>query len=305
MGTFIYFTNEQKRRANDVDLEEFLRRRDEKLIPSGRDKRLASDKSITIRGSEWFDHADRKGGHAIDFVQKYYGLSFPEAVKLLLNGEDGQGYPEAAERPPEPPKPFVLPPINRDMRRVFAYLMKHRRIDRDIITHFAKAGTLYEDAEYHNAVFVGTDENGVPRHAHKRSTNSIGETFRLNIEGSDSRHSFHHLGSDGNLYVFEAPIDLLSYITLHPEGWEDHSYVACCGTSAIPVLEMLRRMDTPQTAFLCLDNDKAGQEAGRRMEEQIKEAFGIPVERLVPRLKDWNEDLCAMREKPDMAMQMR
>ena len=305
MGTFIYFTNEQKRRANDVDLEEFLRRRDEKLIPSGRDKRLASDKSITIRGSEWFDHADRKGGHAIDFVQKYYGLSFPEAVKLLLNGEDGQGYPEAAERPPEPPKPFVLPPINRDMRRVFAYLMKHRRIDRDIITHFAKAGTLYEDAEYHNAVFVGTDENGVPRHAHKRSTNSIGETFRLNIEGSDSRHSFHHLGSDGNLYVFEAPIDLLSYITLHPEGWEDHSYVACCGTSAIPVLEMLRRMDTPQTAFLCLDNDKAGQEAGRRMEEQIKEKFGVAVERLIPRLKDWNEDLCAMREKPDMAMQMR
>lgn len=305
MGTFIYFTNEQKRRANDVDLEEFLRRRDEKLIPSGRDKRLVSDRSITIRGSEWFDHADRKGGHAIDFVQKHYGLSFPEAVKLLLNGEDGQGYPKAAERPPEPPKPFILPPINRDMRRVFAYLMKHRRIDRDIITHFAKAGTLYEDAEYHNAVFVGTDENGVPRHAHKRSTNSIGKAFRLNVEGSDPRHSFHHLGSDGNIYVFEAPIDLLSYITLHPEGWEDHSYVACCGTSAIPVLEMLRRMDTPQTVFLCLDNDKAGQKAGRRMEEQIKEAFGIPVERLVPRLKDWNEDLCAMREKPDMAMQMR
>ena len=61
MGTFIYFTDEQKRRANDVDLEEFLRRRDERLIPSGRDKRLASDKSITIRGSEWFDHADRRG----------------------------------------------------------------------------------------------------------------------------------------------------------------------------------------------------------------------------------------------------
>ena len=152
------------------------------------------------------------------------------------------------------------------MRRVFAYLMKHRRIDREAVAHFVKTGTLYEDAEYHNAVFVGTD---------------------------------------GNLYVFEAPIDLLSYITLHPEGWEDHSYVACCGTSAIPVTEMLRRMDAPQTVFLCLDNDKAGQEADQRIEEQIKEKFGVAVERIVPKLKDWNENLCAMREKPDMAMQMR
>lgn len=50
MGTFIYFTEAQKHRANEVDLEEFLRCRGEKLIPSGRDKRLASDKSVTIRG---------------------------------------------------------------------------------------------------------------------------------------------------------------------------------------------------------------------------------------------------------------
>lgn len=304
MGTFIYFTDEQKRRANNVDLEKFLRLKDEKLLPSGRDKRLASDKSITIRGSEWFDHSNRKGGHAIDFVQKHYGLSFPEAVKLLLNGKDGKGYSQAADRQPEQPKPFVLPPANRDMRRVYAYLMKHRKIDCALIAHFAKAGTLYEDADYHNAVFVGTDADGVPRHAHKRSTNSMGEAFRLNVEGSDPRYSFHHLGGNGPLYVFEAPIDLLSYITLFPENWEDHSYVACCGTSSIPVVEILKQMDAPQTVFLCLDNDKTGQEAGRRMEEQIKVEFGVNVERLVPKLKDWNEDLCAMREDPGADMRM-
>lgn len=128
MGTFIYFTEEQKRRANEVDLEEFLRCRGEKLISSGRDKRLTSDKSITIRGAEWFDHADRKGGRAIDFVQKHYGLSFPEAVTMLLGGEQGQAYPAAQEKQPEPPKPFVLPPANKDMRRVYAYLMKCREL---------------------------------------------------------------------------------------------------------------------------------------------------------------------------------
>ena len=48
---YIHFTEEQKLRANSVDLVEFLRRQGEKLIPSGRDKRLASDHSITVRGS--------------------------------------------------------------------------------------------------------------------------------------------------------------------------------------------------------------------------------------------------------------
>lgn len=51
---YIHFTEEQKLRANSVDLVEFLRRQGEKLIPSGRDKRLASDHSITVRGREWY-----------------------------------------------------------------------------------------------------------------------------------------------------------------------------------------------------------------------------------------------------------
>ena len=77
------------------------------------------------------------------------------------------------------------------MRRVYAYLMQQRRIDRAVITAFVRAGLLYEGAKYHNAVFVGFDEHGVARHAHKRSTNSGGKVFRLNVEGSDPRYSFH------------------------------------------------------------------------------------------------------------------
>ena len=98
MGTFVYFTDDQKLLANSVDLAEFLRRRGEKLIRSGREYRLSSNHSVTVRGNEWFDHADERGGHAVSFVQKHYGLSYPDAVLMLLGGEQGIAYPPAQER---------------------------------------------------------------------------------------------------------------------------------------------------------------------------------------------------------------
>ena len=183
------------------------------------------------------------------------------------------------------------------MRRVYAYLVKHRNIDRSVVAHFAKEKLLYEDAEYHNAVFIGTDENGIPRHAHKRSANSYGKAFRLNVEGSDPRYSFHHIGTDGSLYVFEAPIDMLSYITLRPDDWQCHSYVACCGTSIQPVLKMLGWVPQLDTVLLCLDNDDAGHLASKRMSAQLTDRY--TVERLIPENKDWNDDLTAEREMKD------
>ena len=66
----------------------------------------------------------------------------------------------------------------------------------------------------------------------------------MNIESSASEHCFHKNGTDKSLYVFEAPIDLLSHITLYPYGWQEHSYVACCGTSIQPVLERLRQIQS-------------------------------------------------------------
>ena len=305
MNEYIPFTDEQKRRANAMDLEDYLLRRGERLLPSGREKRLASDRSITIRGSEWFDHEAQQGGRAIDFVRMHDGCSFQEAVTKLLNGEQGQMFQQTEERKAAPPKIFVLPPAHHSMRRVYAYLMQQRHIDRDIITYFARSGTLYEDAEYHNAVFVGTYEHGVARHAQKRSTNSQGKAFKLNVEGSDARYSFHHLGMDGELYVFEAPIDLLSYLTMNPEDWQRHSYVACCGTSYEPVRWMLTQMASPEAVYLCLDSDQTGQRACERMAELIHTEFCIPTQQLTPELKDWNEDLCALQDIPNRGPEMR
>ena len=158
MSTYIHFTEEQKERAATVDLEYFLRQRGEKLLSSGRDKRLASDHSVTIRGCQWFDHDSRQGGNAISFVRFFYNRTYPEAVTMLLD----EMYPCAPKAAEEPPKPFALPPVHFDMRRVYAYLVKHRNIARDVVAHFAREKLLYEDAKYHNAVFPAMPTSAAP-----------------------------------------------------------------------------------------------------------------------------------------------
>lgn len=142
----------------------------------------------------------------------------------MLLGQEGILLSETA-RPS--PKPFLLPPRHTDMRRVYAYLLG-RYIDREVIHFFAHRQLLYEDAVYHNAVFVGMDETVCP------DTPTSGEPLaatRAMCPAVGHPTAFIGWGTGDKLYVFEAPVDVLSYITLHPENWPAHSYVALCGTS--------------------------------------------------------------------------
>ena len=296
--SYIPFTDEQKVLANSVNLEEFLRMRGEKLERVGREHKLiycdSSGKhdSITIRGSKWFDHKNQVGGGAIKFMQEFYDMDFQTAVQELL----GQRVTPLSHSPPkaiakEEKKEFKLPVANPNMHRVFAYLIKQRFIAPDIISYFAKQHTLYEDKEYHNAVFVGTDENGVPRQAHKRSTNSFGNAFRITCEGSDTRYSFSHFGKSEKLFVFESPIDMMSFLTLYPKDWQKHSYIAMNGVYENAVLTALKNHSNLREIVLCVDNDEGGIEAVDRLRDILHENGYPNVKRLAPEFKDWNECL--------------
>ncbi len=297
---YIPFTDEQKVLANSVDLEQFLRMRGERLERVGREHKLiyydgsGKHDSITLRGSTWFDHKNQVGGGAIKFMQEFYDMDFQTAVQELL----GQTVTPLSHSPPkaiakEEKKEFKLPESNGNMHRVYAYLIKQRFIAPDIISHFAKQHTLYEDKEYHNAVFVGTDENGVPRQAHKRSTNSFGKTFRITCEGSDTKYSFSHFGKSEKLFVFEAPIDMMSFLTLYPQYWQKYSYIAMNGVYENAVLTALKNHSNLNEIVLCVDNDEGGIEAVDRLRDILNENGYSNVKRLAPEFKDWNEVLKA------------
>lgn len=297
---YIPFTDEQKQLANSVDLAEYLRVRGEKLERVGIEHKLiyydSSGKhdSITIRGSKWFDHKNQTGGGAIKFMQEFYGMDFQTAVQELL----GQRVTPLSHSPPkaiakEEKKEFRLPQANTNMHRVYAYLIKQRFIAPEVITHFAKQHTLYEDKEHHNAVFVGLKEDGEPKQAHKRSTNSVGGTFRITCGGSDTRYSFAHFGENERLYVFEAPIDMLSFLTLYPKDWQKHSYIAMNGVYENAVLTALKNHSNLSEVILCVDNDEGGIEAVDRLKDILNENGYSNVKRLAPPYKDWNEVLKA------------
>lgn len=292
MTEYIFFTDEQKQTANSVDLEDFLNRQGELLVRSGRDKRLKSDHSITVRGNRWFDHSTEKGGLAIDFVKEFYNLSFQEAVLLLLGKEKGIEFRQADKAEKKERKPFSLPEANSDMRRVFAYLIKQRFIDRRVLEHFVRAKMLYEDKSFHNVVFVGFDENGAARHAHKRGTCS-NSGYRGNVEGSDPRYSFHYTGNGPGLYVFEAPIDMLSFITLNQNNWQQRSYVALEGVGEQAMFHQLKLNSHIKNVMLCLDHDGAGIEAAYRLTEILNQNGYTEVKCIQPEYKDWNECLKA------------
>lgn len=305
MSQYIPFTEEEKLRAGSADLAEFLREQGEEVRRSGKELVWMKDgEKISIRGNLWYNQYQREGGNSIDFARKFLNLSYPDAVKLLLGGSrERAARPRSSDsnRPRSPAqkkreqKAFTPPKKHHDMKCVFSYLIKTRGIDPDIVLSFARMGLIYEEAGYHNAVFCGKDENGVMRHANKRGT-LRNSTFKGNQAGSLPQYSFHYSGTSDTIYFFEAPLDMLSYISLQKENWRAHSYAAACSVSDQVLLHQLKLHPNLKKCVLCLDNDLAGYRAGERICEKLLEK-GYEVEVDYPTKKDWNEELRHLQEQ--------
>ena len=277
----IPITKQQRYLAGRTDLVALLRSRGETL------KRLGSewewkfhDERVTIRGHLWFDQYTQRGGDAVDFFRYFYGESEEQAAAMLLNCSLSDLEKLPARSPPrgaptidKQEKTLEIPPAHSNMRRVFAYLCQTRGIAPEVVSAFARKGLLYESADHHNAVFVGRDEQGEIRHLHARGT-LTGSHFRQTLPGSEKEYSFHWQGTSGKLYAFEAPIDMLSYISLHPE------------------------------VTLCLDNDEAGQNATRRIAAELLREWNITVSAEFPSQKDWNDELLFFRQEENQGLTM-
>lgn len=284
------YTQAQIDRANAANLEDFLRAQGETLVRSGKEYRWKAHDSLTVCGNKWFRHSQSKGGYPVDFVMEFYGKSFPEAVQMLT-GEPGEAQPEAD---PAPSPAFRLPLRNVTNANILNYLTQERKLSPSLVNFFIAAGDIYEDAAHHNVVFVGRDADGHPRYA---SSRGIHEKFRQDAAGAEKAFGFAHRGTDKQLLVFEAPIDLLSFIELFPKNWQQHNYLSLGGVSAKALQQFLSERPDMERVFLCLDADKAGEDACKRLAALLPDT--VSVTRIQPTRKDWNEVLVHRAEIPN------
>ena len=284
------YTQAQIDKANAVDLEKFLRAQGETLVRSGKEYRWKAHDSLTVCGNKWFRHSQSKGGFPVDFVMEFYGKSFPEAVQMLT-GEPGEAQPEAD---PAPSPAFRLPLRNVTNANILNYLTQERKLSPSLVNFFIAAGDIYEDAAHHNVVFVGRDADGHPRYA---SSRGIREKFRQDAAGAEKAFGFAHRGTDKQLLVFEAPIDLLSFIELFPKNWQQHNYLSLGGVSGKALQQFLSERPDVERVFLCLDADKAGEDACKRLAALLPDT--VSVTRIQPCMKDWNDVLVHRAEIPN------
>ena len=284
------YTQAQIDKANAVDLEKFLRAQGETLVRSGKEYRWKAHDSLTVCGNKWFRHSQSKGGFPVDFVMEFYGKSFPEAVQMLT-GEPGEAQPEAD---PAPSPAFRLPLRNVTNTNILNYLTQERKLSPSLVNFFIAAGDIYEDAAHHNVVFVGRDANGHPRYASNRG---IREKFRQDAAGAEKAFGFAHRGTNKQLLVFEAPIDLLSFIELFPKNWQQHNYLSLGGISGKALRQFLSKRPDVERVFLCLDADKAGEDACKRLAGLLPD--NMSVTRIQPCMKDWNDVLVHRAEIPN------
>lgn len=292
MGTYIPFTEQQREQARLTDLAAFLRQCGEEVKRSGSENMwLDHGQKVTIRGNLWFHQYEQVGGDAVDFVRRFYNLDYREAVLTLTSMVVGM-----IREPVEPftQKPLQIPAKYENMRRVYGYLLQRRGIDKEVLDTFAYRGLVYECDRYHNAVFVGIDKEKEIRHIHKRSTAAQGG-FKGNAPGSEPEYSFHWHGGGDVLYLFEAPIDMLSFISMFKHCWKSQSYAASCGVSDKVLWQMLKDGPHIKKVYICFDNDKPGQQAAQRISREMTEK-NIWHEIYPPENKDWNEDLLKWRK---------
>lgn len=215
-----HYTASEIEAANDTDLPALLSSLGYHVKRVGRFYTTLEMDSLRVKDRRiWYRYSESIGGDAVAFLRRFHGMSFPEAVRYLLifNGYsvDAPILPRRRNRPPpQRGRPvFVLPPPHSDNGRVCAYL-RGRGISPGIIGSFIKMGLLYEDAEYHNCVFVGRNKAGIPVFATRRGTWG---SFKCDVAGSDKRIAFRFPCDlvPHDVRVFEAPIDLMSWFTLY------------------------------------------------------------------------------------------
>ncbi len=243
------------------------------LVKNGRTDYYHRDHdSLHFSNGKWYWWSQGKGGtSALDYLIIVEGYEFKDACNYLSELMNVSA-PVTTYYHPKPIKSFELPIKDKNNDLVIRYLCEVRKIDKGIVDDFISKGMIYQSANFKNAVFVGYDKDK-PAYAFKRN---IFKNFKLDHAGSNKAFSFNYTNPDSNmLHVFEAAIDLLSYMTLlkmDEMDYTEFNYLSLAGASdkivakseadiPIALKAYLEKNPNIKTIIFHLDNDEVGRGA--------------------------------------------
>ena len=312
-----YVSKDMINKAMQVDLLEYAKSLGMEFETRGRNNTFyqkGHSLNITRSKNMYYRFSTGKGGNVINFAMEQNGWTFQQAVRSLCGEEIQKSVPKQtyipAKQIPEHKEKMILPKANSDARRAFAYLVKTRHIDSQIVTQLMREHKIYEN-DKHSCVFVGFDKNGQAGYASVRSTYTMGNSYRGDVKNSDKRHCFTLNGKSDSVYVFEAPIDAMSHATLTKVSgwdWQEDWRIALGGVSDLGLQQFLSLHPEIKNIHFATDNDEQGKkvlENEYNTDGTIKKVCymqkykdkGYEVFREEPAHKDFNEDLCAFMEE--------
>ena len=292
--------------AREVQLVDFLNTyRPGELVRKSRDEYCTkSHSSLRITPSKNLFHwcSQSKGGRgALDYLLTVEGMSFRSAV-MLLNEMELVPFQQVRAATVESSRThdFTLPRPDKNAQAATAYLM-HRGISPKVLRYCLNEGILYQTTRgnYRNCVFVGKDENGVPRSAFQRGCQG---SFRGDVAGSQKQYGFLIPAESENcdtVEIYEAPIDAMSGATLrqykHDSPWRSVHYLALGGLNHQPIDYFLQQHPEVKRVSLCFDRDDPGRNFTKIVAKRLAER-GYIVQDTPPAIgKDYNDYLLAAR----------
>lgn len=250
---------------------------------------------IDPRKNIFFRNSTGDRGTVIDFVMAFKGVSCGEAIKLLCDEIELPKVYKEQNSVPQKKKELILPAKARNMKNVFAYLVKTRCINQKIVQEMVDRDMLYQD-ERNNCVFVSRNENGKSVFATVRGTNTD-KKWVGDVSGCDYSHSFFIDNCSRNLIVTESVIDAMSMMDIKEQKGENHQEYNYLSVSGLGKSREALGYHLGKTlydiVFLAFDNDDKGREIAKEMKKHIESINqDISVSMLIPEAaKDWNEEL--------------
>ena len=279
MSNFIRYTDEDIQKAKSVDILEVVSRLGFTPINQGSVYTLKEHDSLKIypKTNSYFQFSTGNGGNTINFVREFGDLDFKEAVKFLI-GNDNISIPldmVPNGKKIQEKKKFELPKFNKDLKRTYAYLLKTRKIDKDIVNECVKLGKIREDNR-HNICFLGKDKNGIIKYCAFNGT-IPNKRFKGEVESSDKAYSFNINNNSNKLIICESPIDVLSIMSILKQkgNLKESSFISISGLTEIPLNHFLEENKNVKSLLFMLDNDKRGKDWFEKLNESFRDKYNI------------------------------